>query len=316
MPNKIAFWIPNKKNTGLGHYYRNLGYVEQLKDSCFFVNTEGLTGFSGKGTNKLLSCNSEEPSVIESFLVKSGVKFLIIDNYFLSEEIMNHFSSLGSMRTLLFCRDEYDYGYSLILNSNPFAKLIFKNVDKFERAFLGETYYLFREEIARVKPLAQLENSVFICIGATDHKSIVLELLKVIDKDKKYIIVLGAGCDKSYLSRVSERCEEEKLDFELYHNPDNFFEIMGKCKSAILSSSTIVYEALYLGLSLCCINTSENQNYLVDWLKGCRVEVHLPQAIKAGVKINFTTVAKDKVGCFSENSNEFLNFIRSEIEKF
>lgn len=289
--NKIAIWTPINAKSGFGHFYRMLGLYELLQEQSYpvyyFTNKEYIM----LEDVELINLNSTNIDEIINFLTLQEIKILIVDNYELSNETL---LTLNKKFKLIYFDAKFtNLKIGTIINFNPYAMQKYKHLHKNTRYFLGLEYMNFRKSITQVKKTTPAQNSVFISIGGSDVSSITYKIIPYLPKEKFYNIVLGRGCTQEYLNRVINQAKKYNLDFKLYHQPNNYFEILKHSEIAIISCSTSSYEMIYFSKPFICINVIDNQNEITNYLssKGiCTLArdklSKLSDIIKKGVKFD------------------------------
>ena len=100
--------------------------------------------------------------------------------------------------------------------------------------------------------MAQLKTNkehIFVCFGASDVLSLSKSILDYLDRQNSYHLMLGQGCNLKYFHEVKRKFHQLKLKGNVYFHSQKFFHIMSQCQYAILSASTIVYEASVFDLN-------------------------------------------------------------------
>lgn len=270
MDKRFAIWVPILPEHGLGHFYRSYSLYESFEDSHFFFNKKP----SFNVEERHYCIDSEDPEEIYSFLVENNISVLLIDNYFLSEEILSRLSMSEEIKVIYFLKSSTGHSFSVYLNNNPFINeinLLYPENNS-TKIFLGSGYYKFRKKICEVNSDIK-RDSEFICFGGSDVKHLSYKVLRNLSAEKQYILVIGAGASKEYVDKVRKEANRLSVNVFIHHDPPNFYELLAQSKTAILSSSTITYEASYLDVQFVCIQTADNQNDLVTYLKKNKIHV-------------------------------------------
>ncbi len=272
MANKVAIWVPALAKYGMGHFYRTYSLYEDINESFYFFNQK--PEFQIKERHHTFE-SSNAKSII-SFLQQYKVKCLLIDNYFIPKETLNSLSSLTSkeIRILFFDRDNSAPNFDAIWNNNPFiTPEKFYSRGNANEYFLGENYYFFRKELRYLEREVKKENYIFICIGGADTKHLTHKIIKYLPDSYHYEITLGRVCKKEYVKYVETQAKKHLSSYEVYHDPHNFFQTLSRCSKALISASTLSYEASYLQVPFIAFQTAENQSELVKYLKKNNIAV-------------------------------------------
>ncbi|TKI71034.1 hypothetical protein FCU45_01200 [Sulfurimonas crateris] len=285
----IAIWTPINPESGFGHFYRMFGLYEKLLEEkqsvTYFTNSD----FIKLEKIDILHIKTDSINKIIEFLQKKLVKMIIIDNYDVSQ---NEIKELNKYFKIVY----FDYKFlnptvDAIVNFNPYAPEKYKNKNEQTRYFLGLENMLFRKEIKAEKSIDIKKKNIFISIGGSDVGHITYKILPFLPSAMHYNIVLGNGCSKEYYEEVDIRLKQLYLNYCLYRQPKNYFEILRSSEFVIISCSTTAYEVIYFSKPFVCINVVENQDELTNYLNSK----------------NITTLTKDNLEDITDiiNKNRF-----------
>lgn len=233
---------------------------EDTKRVVYFTNDD----FISLENVEILQYKTNDIKEIIPFLQNHGIKVLIVDNYEVSEESINLLNN--DFNLIVFDAKFHNYKIDTIINFNPFAVEMYPTKHTTTNYFLGLSYMFYRNSLIKTKKIKEEKNSIFISIGGSDVNDITYKLVPLLSHVFSYHIVLGKGCSTEYYRKVESYLTQEGLNFVLYHQPDNFFQIMAKCQFAITSCSTTIYELVYFEKPFICINVIENQDRLSKYL--------------------------------------------------
>jgi spore coat polysaccharide biosynthesis predicted glycosyltransferase SpsG len=266
---KTFIWVPSKKSQGLGHFYRNYFIYEKIESSYFFFN-EPLELDIKERHKAFESQNADE---LISFLIEENVGTLIIDHYFLSNSLFEKVTNCTEFKVLTFYKKNQTPLSKNIINNNPFINEKELSLEGVKHSFLGEKFYGFRQEIDEYKNSEKNENQIFICFGGSDHLKLSLKIIDKLPSLYEYVIVLGQGTDLKYYQLVKEKFNNVSLEGEVLRHPKNFFKLFSSSSAAIITSSTICYEASFLDVPFVAIETAINQNEIVKYLNSKKIKV-------------------------------------------
>jgi UDP-2,4-diacetamido-2,4,6-trideoxy-beta-L-altropyranose hydrolase len=270
IPKKLAIWVPLARETGLGHFYRTMGIYEAFPGSFYFTDKPAELKLSHPLRMETLPKGED----LLGYLKKKNTGLLYIDNYFIDRQTLSLLSKQKEIPIAYFDAKFEAPDFTCLINSNPFAKE--KKYPKSRPGashFLGSEYYCFRQEIRDCQKNQKNKNTIFICIGGTDSHSLTLQLLGKLSPSYNYEIILGKGSGEDYFRAVEEKAKELKLKARCHFDPPDFFALLASSESAILSCSTLVYEAIFLQVPFFCIQTVDNQTQLASYLKANGVTV-------------------------------------------
>lgn len=268
---KIAIWTPINSKSGFGHFYRMLGVYEELVkyhlEVNFFTNEEYL-----KLENiEPISIQTNNIKEIKDFLIDNSFATLIIDNYKIDEQSILYLKNY--FKIVHFDAKFENIEVDIIINFNPYAIEKYQKKHKNTRYFLGLNYMRFRNSILKIDKKNSINNSIFINVGGSDIEEITFKIIPYLKKNEFYNIVLGKGCSKEYFDLVKNILNENMLSFNIYHQPENYFEILLSSQKAIVSCSTTSYELIYFSIPFVCIKIVSNQNEISKYLSYNGVEV-------------------------------------------
>jgi len=129
---------------------------------------------------------------------------------------------------------------------------------------------LIRDEFKKTKKQKFKRNGIFISFGGTDAKGIGLKVLKELKKLKIPVNFYTTSANKN-LDKLKRFCRINK--WCKLHIDENIAIGMAKSKFAIITPSTICYEAMYMNLNFLAIEIANNQKYISNYLKQKRIPV-------------------------------------------
>lgn len=288
-----------------------LGLYQHLKENMqkvvYFTNDD----FISLENVEILQYKTNDIKEIIPFLQKCGVKVLIIDNYEVNENSINLLNK--DFRLIVFDAKFHNYKVDTIINFNPFSVEMYPNKHTNTNYFLGLSYMFYRKSLIKTKKMKEENNSIFISIGGSDVNEVTYKLVPLLSNGFSYHIVLGKGCSQSYCTKVENHLIQEGLNFVLYHQPDNFFQIMSKCQFAITSCSTTIYELFYFDKPFICINVIENQDRLTEYLSAKNINTFTRENLVSLKEMMNRELFKSlKLPKNSENE-KLLNYIKGLI---
>ncbi len=261
----LALLVPASKKDGLGHFFRTYPIWEAFP-AAFYLSQDEMILDLAPGRAKALPKVLEGRALVDS-LQTLGLGLLWVDHYGLSEVSLRSLVEQKEFPVLFFDRDFSNPAFPVLLNNNPFAATTsYRQLHPGTEYFLGPDYYLFRSEITQWKGRAK-KSRIFVCMGGSDALNLTLRILPILPISEEYCLVLGPAAGTAYAEEVNALAQALGLKHELWKHPKNFFELMSACDRAILSCSTVVYEALFLGLSVLCYQVVDNQDNLAEWLR-------------------------------------------------
>jgi len=127
---------------------------------------------------------------------------------------------------------------------------------------------LIRSEFKKYKNKKYKREGIFISFGGSDAKNISLKVLKVLKKQKVNLYTTTANKNLKKLKRFCRINKWCRL-----HINENIALAMAKSKFAIITPSSIAWEATYMKLPFIAIEVADNQKYISRYLKQKRVKI-------------------------------------------
>ena len=301
---KLAFWLPSKKKHGLGHYSRSLLLADVLNEhqieSIFFTTEPDEFELSKK--QNFFTLRDAETIDIQNFFKLNNVGYLFIDNYFIQQPQIEEVSKY--IPTCFFTKEETSVEYDSYFNSNLYAESLLGAKFSGKKCFWGTSY---RPNIKKNIPKVQKIYDWFICLGASNPPSILFDILDAIPKDQKVALTLGSGTSEETLLKAKE------FPFEVFHHPENFFEIVSQSKHALISSSTLVYEMIEYSIPFSVIAFVENHMVFANYLKtNYQIPVqYIDKPLNTDELINSPKLIKDVT--FGDKINKFADYIKLKL---
>lgn len=267
---RLGIFVPASKSSGLGHFYRTLPIYEK-SDLVTYLSHDSL--LTGMGLRHLQLRPEDKGFGLVERARKEGLSALYIDHYEIEAAHLRELEQQTLLPIAYFDGDFKDPGFRGLVNSNPFARAnMYESLSTVKDYFLGAEYHLFRREIMGAFG-ALKSNRCMICFGGTDAANLTLKLLPTLDFSAHYVIVLGPGAGKDYTNAVREKADLLGLKHDFYVDPSNFFQLLSECERAMISCSSILYEALFLGVKVGCYVVAENQSKLANFSRDQGIEV-------------------------------------------
>lgn len=305
---KFGILVPASQARGLGHFYRTFGLYERIAGSLYFSHDSLIEKLCDRSV--VLPPETRGVALVDA-IAANGVKALYVDHYWLDAETLQALSEQKKFATLFFDRDFRDPPFSALVNSNPFAApACYSSLARNKKYFLGAEYYVFRQQIAEVKKNARQSSRTFICFGGSDPLDLSFRVLEHLSPGEEFFLALGAGVDKAQAEKIEREIKRLNLKMKVFVDPPDFFALMASCGQALLSCSTVAYEAIYLGLSVACLVVAENQEKLASYLNGEGVDVR-----DARSKPDLATAfrySRPKIQ-FGSKQSELISYIESTL---
>ena len=186
-------------------------------------------------------------------------KQVIVDNYEFSIDYQKQFKKLFPNIKLSCFDDEYkEYFCDEIINHN-----LGVNINRYKNPKIVKIIPpLIRDEFKIAKKKKDKKEGILISLGGSDSKNLTLKILKSLKNKKINVYITTVNKNLKKIKRYAKIHKNIKL----YINED-IAKGMAKSEFAIITPSTIAYEALYMDLDFIVIQTAKNQKNLVKYLK-------------------------------------------------
>jgi len=261
----IVLRIDFNSEIGLGHLKRQETFIKKWR----MENGEWriICKECDKNLTKLPVIKIKDEKEFFEKVKKLNPKEVIVDNYNFTIEYEKKFKELFPNIKLTIFDDEYkEHFCDEIINHNLNArKEKYKNPEivKIIKPLISEEFKKYKKRRFRKK-------GIFISFGATDAKGIGLRVLKELKKTKPFVNFYTTSANKN-LNKLKRFCRINK--WCKLHIDKNIAIGMAKSKFAIITPSTICYEAMYMNLNFIAIKVAGNQEGLAMYLKSKRIKV-------------------------------------------
>ena len=203
---------------------------------------------------------------------KLNPKEVIIDNYNFTIKHQKEFKKLFPDIKLSCFDDEYkEYFCDEILNIAPFTN---KNRYK-EPQKVRILPPPIRDEFFIEKNKKYKKDGILVSLGGSDSKNLTLKILKLLKNKKINLYITTANKNIKKIKRYAKIHKNINL-----HINQDIAKGMSQSEFAIITPSTIAYEAMFMKLPFLAIKVANNQNEMVKYLKKKRYIVINQNQIK------------------------------------
>jgi spore coat polysaccharide biosynthesis predicted glycosyltransferase SpsG len=261
MKNNVFFYLwPNYSDkVGFGHLRRlkNLSSgLKKKKINYNFILTKNKDSSKLK-FKKLIYINKSLKNInLENFsklfFRKEKRKFIIFDNYQLTNNILSKFKKMG-YKTICFS-DNPQKKLKADLNIHLGNKIKNKNF------ISGLSYIPFDLDIKKnLKIKRKVNEEILITFGAFDHYSLSLKVINILKTHNfKFKVVIGRFYKKDLISKLKKLKKDGiKIKFIMY--PKNIINHIKISKIIICAGGFTIYEALLLKKNVICFGLWNNQ---------------------------------------------------------
>ena len=263
--NSLAIRVDGNKYIGYGHFSRCLSianyFIQQKVKVDFIVSSDSTVSSLDKKQSLIIlkkttynAWNSEE---MLSIFKKKKYDCLLVDSYYPDKHIIE---SISRFTKVFYIDDNYsiDFLVTGIINYNIEA-----NVAKYKHTlpikyFLGPRFFPLNHRFIKMK---KKNNAVLIATGSTDSNKVaykIAERLASKNLTETFYILIGIFYDEEYINEI-HKLTKTYQNIKLLEWGDDFYDNFSSFKLVIGPGSTILYEALCLGIPCLSFSFVDNQ---------------------------------------------------------
>jgi UDP-2,4-diacetamido-2,4,6-trideoxy-beta-L-altropyranose hydrolase len=252
--------------TGLGHLYRLLAVSGILGSdaNCVLITcSTSVTSFFPSSVSKVylpegLPANAEAAWIQGQFDPREWT--IVADGYQFSEDYQRSVKEAGYKLMYIDDLMSWHMHADIVLNHSPAARLQDYSGESYTRFALGPEYALLRPrfiELAASKRKIDAIKSVLICFGGADPLKIAALAVASLSQVRQIeTIHLVSGAADS--SRVDD-AQDRRLAVHNDLGEREFAELMLGCDMAIVSTSTVLFEACCVKMPVVTAFYADNQ---------------------------------------------------------
>ena len=303
MKKNVFFYLwPNYSDkVGFGHLRRlkNISTAlkkEKIKYNLILTKNKDSLKLKFKKLlyiNKTIN-NFDSKKFSKNFFRKEKRKFIIFDNYQLTNNILSKFKNMG-YKTIYFS-DNPKKKFKVDLNIHLGNKIKKKN-------FLsGLSYVPFDLEIKKkLKVKRKVDDEILITFGAFDHYYLSLQVINILKiHNLKFKVIIGKFYKKDLINKL-KKLKKDGVKIKLLMYPKNIINHIKTSKLIICAGGFTIYEALLFKKNIICFGLWDNQlNNLIYLRKKKLIEF-----------INIDKIQKKLGILVHKNLNNQKNFTKS-----
>ncbi len=246
---------------GLGHIMRTQVLAKEFEHVSFACFENPLTL-----PYPIHWLKSMEVSELIALVHALHVDLLVIDHYGIDDEAERTIKAQTDV-TLMVLDDTYERHHcDILLNHNICA-----DASRYEGLVpphctlrCGGAFTLLREEFTLEKECVREREGVLIALGGSDVLNLTPQILALLPKSVHVtLITSSANANLSALRRAAQVREHT----ELIIDASDMARRLHACALAVVSSSTLSQEALFLDTPILAIQTAPNQSEMADYLQ-------------------------------------------------
>jgi len=255
---------------GTGHIMRDLVLAKRYfcTDRVIFA-TQALSGNINYKIEEMgyevALLESNEYTAFKTLLETYTPKTVAIDHYGIDYEFEKKLKTDFPKTELFVVDDLYKKHHcDILLNHNINAKCQnYKDLlPPYTKLLCGAKYTLIRESFYQAKKQKPKKEGIMISLGGSDPLGLSLKLARTLKRFELHIYTT---------SSFAKLQELQKLAF-VYRNihihlNEDLAYAMARHKLAIITPSTVSYEALFMGIPFIAIKVADNQESMADYLK-------------------------------------------------
>ncbi|GHF80368.1 UDP-2,4-diacetamido-2,4,6-trideoxy-beta-L-altropyranose hydrolase [Thalassotalea marina] len=271
---RVLFRFDANAEMGTGHAMRCFALIQALQKASVevYVLAKELPSFfieklTKSGVTYLLLADKtidSELTQIEKTIAVYQIDIVLLDGYHFDsayrQQLSNFKVKLIAFDDTKSLEDLYCHG---VINALPNAhQLMYQNSPYLEKAFLGLSFALLREEFhhIKVKPLAE-KQKILVCFGGSDIGGLTFNVCQqlVAKLPKKIVeqieVVVGQlAPNKSRLKALAQT-----HGFTYTEQCNNMAELLNDCYFAVAAPGSIVYELAYCRVPSVFFTVADNQ---------------------------------------------------------
>jgi len=271
----ILFRADSSSKIGTGHIMRDLVLAKKYTNSNVIFATQNLDGNINHNIIedgykvKLLKSNGVNEVI--NLVKKLNIDLLIIDNYECDYKYEKKLKKKTDIKILVLDDTYEKHHCDILLNHNIYADIKkYKGlVPRKCELRCGSKYTLLRDEFikAKKKNYKKLDKlTVFLAMGGADTANLNIDILKSLqnfNNIKVFVVTTDTNKNLDKLKKYSKN----KRWIKIYINSKKISKLMAKSHFAIVTSSVVLNEVIFMGLPFFAIQTASNQKYMVDYIK-------------------------------------------------
>ena len=313
----IVFRTDGNSEIGLGHVMRCIALSEMLQ-TFFYLKfaiqnpSKELQTILSKSVSEVISlpltANYNEDATNFSYTLSKD-DIIVLDVYNFDSSYQKVLKTAGY--TIVSIDDIHPYHFysDAIINHSPGIQASDYSVEPYTQMYIGSDYALLRQAFLNNNKSSRIiysVNRVLICFGGADPLNLtvkVLEACLLLDSIEIQIVIGGVN---KYLDDILQIINKNTVRTVVLHtniSSNEMVQVMSEVDLIICPSSTIVYEALCLGLNIITGYYVDNQKLFLDYLES------------NDYVCNIGDWNKVKAGDIYTKLNKYVNSYKLKVEK-
>lgn len=252
MKKKICFRADAGVQTGYGHFIRTLALADMLKDDfdCVFYTVDP-SPYQLQELQKVCPCVTLKAETrLEDFLdCLEGTETVVLDNYFYTSDYQQAIKARGCRLVCIDDMHDRHYYADIVINHAYGSRLKDYSTEPYTQVCLGLPYALLRKPFLETGRQEEKRNSILICFGGVDACNLTCKTLHSLEHElngyQVEIIVGNAFMYKEELVQLAANHSNYKIHTDL--NAEDMAGVMNRSHVAVLSASSVLWEAIFSG---------------------------------------------------------------------
>lgn len=253
---------------GLGHIMRDIVMAQQYPQASITFACQELEGnINAHIPYSVHILNSNDPKELIDLIQTRAINRLIIDHYGIGYADEKRIKEATGV-TMVILDDTYQkHCCDILINPNIYADPTrYKDLIP-SHAILrcGKEFMLIRDKFYLAKKASiPKTDAILVAMGGSDPLNLSYEVIRALPSDRPiHLVTTHANPHLETLQHYSN----EHPHIRLHLNTPHMAELMAQSALAIITPSSIAHEAIFMDLPFIAIQSAENQNEFVAYMK-------------------------------------------------
>ncbi len=253
---------------GLGHIMRDLVLAQQYPNDLITFACQELPGnIMDQIPYGIHVLKSNDPKELITLIQTLKIDMIVFDHYGIDADFERQVKEQTGV-SVFSLDDTYEpHHCDILLNHNISAhsNLYKELVPSYCELRCGSAYTLIRDEFKNEKRLSREKiYDIFIAMGGADTANLTMDILKTLHTSLQICVVTTTA--NAHLNELKTYIEERK-NISLHVNSHEIAKLIHQSHLAIITPSVIVHEVLFMETPFVAIQTANNQDHMVRYLK-------------------------------------------------
>jgi UDP-2,4-diacetamido-2,4,6-trideoxy-beta-L-altropyranose hydrolase len=268
MSNKILIRADSSSQIGLGHIMRDLVLATRYPEESIVFACQNLSGhIMNKIPYPVHILTSNDSKELIKLINAQKIEMVIFDHYGIDEVFEKQVKEETDV-IIMSLDDTYQKHHCDILlnhnisaDQNRYSSLVPPHCE----LQCGSNYTLIRDEFKHEKNISREKiYDIFIAMGGSDTTNITPEILNILSDTLQLCVVTTSA--NAHLEELKTYIKE-KTNIALHINANDIAKLLHQSRLAIITPSVMVHEVLFMDVPFIAIQTADNQEDMVTYLK-------------------------------------------------